>query len=266
TNTVTFNLTAPDPEFPDKLALPFADAVPAETPDHQVSPEQLPATGPYMTQSFVPGHRWVLVRNPLFHEWSRQAPPAGHPSRIILRPDIPPGPAVNAVEQNRADVLLSPPQDGTYGLATRYARQLHSAPLGATVGLVLNTRVAPFDVLAARQALNYAIDRAALIQIIGGSRMAQPTSQILPPATPAYQPNCPYTINPGPGGSWTGPDLARAEQLVAASGTRGAKVTVVTGAFGTQIPTQATGRYLVSVLDELGYRTSLRVITNPSAY
>jgi len=102
--------------------------------------------------------------------------------------------------------------------------------------------------------------------MIGGSLMAQPTCQVLPPAMPGYQPYCPYTINPSPTGSWTGPDLARAEQLVAASGTRGAKVTVVTGAFGTQIPTQATGRYLVSVLDELGYRASLRVITDPSAY
>jgi YVTN family beta-propeller protein len=264
--TVTFNLTAPDPEFLYKLAVPFADAVPAGTPDHQVSPAQLPATGPYMTQSFVPRHRWVLVRNPLFDEWSSQAQPDGYHSRIILRLDIPPRPAVNAVEQNRADVLLSPPRDRIYQLATRYAHQLHSPPLGATIGLVLNTRVAPFNVLAARQALNYAIDRAALIQMIGGPLMAQPTCQVLPPAMPGYRPYCPYTINPSPSGSWTGPDLARAEQLVTASGTRGAKVTVVTGAFGTQIPTQATGRYLVSVLDKLGYQSSLRVITDPSTY
>ncbi len=74
------------------------------------------------------------------------------------------------------------------------------------------------------------------------------------------------SINPSPSGGWTSPDLARAEQLVTASGTRGAKVTVVTGAFGTQIPTQATGHYLVSVLDQLGYRASLQVITDPNAY
>ena len=146
-------------------------------------------------------------------------------------------------------------------LATRYPSQLHSGPLGATIGLVLNTRVWPFSVLAARQALNYAIDRNKLIQLIGGPLAAQPTCQILPPALPGYQPYCPYTLNPGPGGVWTAPDLARAEQLVRASGTRGARVTVVTGAFGTQIPDQATGRYLVSVLDQLGYRASLQVIT-----
>jgi peptide/nickel transport system substrate-binding protein len=105
--------------------------------------------------------------------------------------------------------------------------------MGATIGLVLNIRVWPFNVLAARQALNYAIDRNRLIRLIGGPLMAQPTCQILPPAMPGYQPYCPYTISPGPGGGWIAPDLARAEQLVRASGTRGAKVTVVSGAFGS---------------------------------
>ena len=91
TDTVTFHLTAPEPDFLNKLAFPFADAVPAGTPDHQIGPAQLPATGPYMTQSFVPLHRWVLIRNPKFHSWSSQAQPEGYPSRIILRLDIPPG-------------------------------------------------------------------------------------------------------------------------------------------------------------------------------
>jgi peptide/nickel transport system substrate-binding protein len=263
--TVTFHLTAPDPEFLYKLAFPLADAVPAGTPDHQVGPAQLPATGPYMTQSFVPRHRWVLVRNPRFHEWSGQAQPGGYPSRIILRLDISPGPAVTAVEQNRAVVLLSPPQARIQELATRYPSQLHSGPEGATIGLVLNTRVWPFNVLAARQALNYAIDRALLIRLIDGPLMAQPTCQILPPAMPGYRPYCPYTVDPSPNGAWLAPDLARAEQLVRASGTRGAKVTV-TGAFGMGIPVQSTGRYLVSVLNQLGYRASLQVVTGWNAY
>ena len=265
-NTITFHLTAPDPEFLYKLAFSFADAVPAGTPNHLIEPGQLPATGPYMTQSFVPGHRWILVRNPRFRPWSDEAQPSGYPDRIVLRLDIPPGPAVNAVERGSADVLLSPSPARLPELATRYAGQLHSGPLGATIGLVLNTRVRPFNVLAARQALNAAIDRNKLIQLIGGPLAAQPTCQALPPALPGYRPYCPYTLNPGPGGVWTAPDLARAERLVRASGTRGTRVTVVTGAFGTKIPDGTTGRYLVSVLDQLGYRASLRVIADPSAY
>jgi YVTN family beta-propeller protein len=264
--TVTFHLTAPDPNFLYKLAFPFADAVPAGTPRHLVSPVQLPATGPYVTQSFVPGQRWVLIRNPRFRPWSDIAQPSGYPDRIVLRLDVRPGPGVDSVLHGRADVLLSPPPARLPELATRYASQLHSGPLGATVGLVLNTRTWPFRVLAARQAVNYAVDRNRLIQLIGGPLTGQPTCQILPPAMLGYQPYCPYTLDPGPAGVWTAPNLARAEHLVSASGTRGAKVTVLTGAFGAQIPYLATGRYLVSVLNQLGYRASLRVITNYNEY
>src|SRR5262249_56774412 len=102
---------------------------------HGVGAAKRQPTGPYMTRSSVPWHRWVLVRNPRFHQWSSQAQPGGYPSRIILRLDIPPGPAVTAVEQNRADVLVSPPPASIHQLATRYASQLHRGPLGPTVGL-----------------------------------------------------------------------------------------------------------------------------------
>ena len=214
----------------------------------------------------MPRHSWTLVRNPRFRLWSDQAQPGGYPSRIVLRLDIPPGPAVAAVQHAHADVLLSPAPAGLPALATRHPSQLHSGPLGATIGLVLNTRVWPFNVLAARQALNYAIDRSKLIQLIGGPLTAQPTCQILPPGLPGYQPYCPYTLNPGPGGVWIASNLALAEHLVSASGTRGARVTVLTGAFGTEIPDRPTGRYLVSVLDQLGYRASLHVITDWHAY
>ena len=108
-DTVTFHLTAPDPEFLYKLAFSWAYAVPRGTPDHMISAAQLPATGPYMTKSLVPGRTWVLVKNPRFREWSQQAQPGGYPDRIVLRLDIGPGQAVADVEDGRADVLLSAP-------------------------------------------------------------------------------------------------------------------------------------------------------------
>ena len=140
-NTVTFHLTAPDPHFLYKLAFPFAYAIPPGTPDHLISAAQLPATGPYMTRSLVSGHTWVLVRNPRFRPWSQQAQPGGYPDRIVVWYDVTPGQAVADVEHGRADALLSPPPGSVGQLATRYTSQLHSGPLVALTGLVLNTRV-----------------------------------------------------------------------------------------------------------------------------
>jgi len=265
TGTVTFHLVAPDPDFLYKLALPFADAIAAGTPDRMLSASQIPATGPYMTASYVPHHRWVLIRNPRFRQWSAAAQPRGYPDRIVLRLDVPAGPAVKAVEQSRADVLLSPAAR-LREIVTRYPNLLHSGPQPGTIGLVLNTRAYPFSVTAARRAVNYAIDRRTLIRLIGGSSAGELTCQIMPPALPGYQPYCPYTASPSPGGAWTAPDLAMAQKLVAASGTKGARVTVLTGAFGTSIPVVTTGRYIVSVLDQIGYRASLRVISDYTAY
>jgi YVTN family beta-propeller protein len=264
--TVTFHLTAPDPDFLDKLALPFADAVPAGTPLHAVSITQLPATGPYVTRSFAPSRMWVLVRNPRFRVWSALAQPGGYPNKIVLRLGVAPDAAVNGVEQGHADVMFTaPPVDRVGELSTRYANLLHTYPLGDTFTLFLNTRTWPFSVLAARQAVNYAVDRSAIIKMLGGSLTAQPTCQILPPTLPGYRAYCPYTINPGPSGAWQAPDLARARQLVRASHTAGARVTVVTSAWPGDPPPAAIGHYLVSVLGQLGYRASLRVV-NSNAY
>jgi ABC-type transport system substrate-binding protein/DNA-binding SARP family transcriptional activator len=258
--TVTFHLTRPDPDFLYKLAFAWASAVPAGT----LGDKALPATGPYMTRAFVPNRSWVLVRNPRFREWSREAQPAGFPDRIILK--AAPSNQVAALEHGAADVLLAPPLERVDALARRYASQVHIDPAGATFALVVNTRVAPFDRLAVRKALNYAIDRNRIARLSGSSLTAQPTCQVLAPTLPGYRPYCPYTLDPSPSGSWTAPDFAKAERLVAGSGTRGNKVTLLLTGPPPDAPTLQVGRYVVSVLDRLGYQATLKVSTNaPSA-
>jgi ABC-type transport system substrate-binding protein/DNA-binding SARP family transcriptional activator/streptogramin lyase len=257
--TVAFHLVRPDPDFLYKLAFAWASAVPAGTPS-DLGRRALPATGPYMTRSLSPGRSWVLVRNPRFHEWSREAQPNGFPDRIVL--NVAPARQFGALQRGAIDVLLAPPLARVDALARRYANQLHIDPSGITFALFLNTRVAPFDRVSVRRALNYAVDRDRIARLTGSSLTARPTCQILAPTLPGYRPYCPYTLNPDPSGSWTAPDLAKAERLVAASGTRGMKVTLLMTPPRPGEPTLQIGRYVVSVLDRLGYRASFRVITN----
>src|SRR5262249_23007331 len=216
--TIAFHLTKPDPDFLYKLAFAMASAVP---PGATKAP--LPATGPYMTRSFTPHKSWVLVRNPHFHEWSRDAQPVGYPDRIELTAGL--SGQIAALEQGAADVLLAPPVGRIDELARRLASQLHIDPVGATFAWVMTTRVTPFNRLQARRALNYALDRDRIARLTGSALTAQPTCQILAPTLPGYRPYCPYTLDPAPSGSWNAPDLARAQQLVASSGTNGAKAT-----------------------------------------
>jgi ABC-type transport system substrate-binding protein/DNA-binding SARP family transcriptional activator len=255
--SVAFHLTAADPDFLYKLAFPMADAVPSDTPGHDIGRTPLPATGPYMTRSFSPGHTWKLVRNPHFRVWSQDAQPYGYPDRIVLRTYTNPRKAVSTIEHGTTDVLPSVPSNSVGELATRYANQLHSDPFAGTYAFVMNTRVPPFDHLDVRRALNYAIDRGRIVAFNGGSLTAQPTCQILPPTVPGYQPYCPYTVDPNSSGSWTAPDVAKADQLIGRSGTRGMRVTVLVD---SSEPTGKIGPYAVSVLDRLGYRASLKVV------
>jgi hypothetical protein len=64
--------------------------------------------------------------------------------------------------------------------------------------------------LRVRQALNYAIDRAKMVQLYGGPTFAAPTCQPVAPGLPGYRRYCPYTQHPTADGRWSAPDLSRA--------------------------------------------------------
>jgi len=117
--------------------------------------------------------------------------------------------------------------------------------------------VAPFNDMRVRRAVSYAIDRQELARLLGQS--SRPTCQLLPPGyITGYQRYCPYTLNPNASGAWSAPDVATAQRLIAASHTRGIRI-VIWSQPGYLTPDwTAAGRYLVSLLDELGYQAQIR--------
>jgi YVTN family beta-propeller protein len=258
-NTVTFRLVAPDPDFLHKLTLPYAAAVPAGVSAREVSQRPIPATGPYMIDSYVPGQHLRLVRNPYFREWSNAAQPDGYVDRIVFRLGVDPNRAVTAIERGQADygiydVPFAPPGNRLHELVTRYPAQVHVNPLPEVHYFIMNTRVPPFDDIRVRRALNYAIDRNVLVELNGGPDAARPTCQALPPGIPGYERYCPYTVNPSATGAYSGPDLAKARRLIRASGTRGMRANVLTD------PHLRDTAHVVSVLKRLGYRASARPV------
>jgi peptide/nickel transport system substrate-binding protein len=261
-NKVTFHLTRGDPEFLDKLAVPFAFILPASTPTKNVDIPP-PGTGPYKWAEYAPNKQIKLVRNPNFKVWSKDAQPAGNPNTITQKFGLSVEAEYTQVANNQADwVFDQPPADRLNELGTKYADRVYVNPLTATFYFAFNVNEPPFNNLKARQGVNYATDRDALVKIYGGPSTAVPTCQVLPPNFPGYEPYCPYTKNPG-SGKWTGADMAKAKQLIEQSGTKGASVKVTT----TTTPNdKAYGLYFVGLLNDLGYKASLQALSSDIQY
>jgi len=255
--SVTINLTQPDAEFLYKLAVPHAAILPADTPTHDQGNTPIPGTGSYHFVSYDPNASLVLERNPHFQQWSREAQPKGYPDRVEYRFGGTEESAVNAIVNGQADWLYEPLPSGRLAeLSRSHAAQLHVSPLIAWWYAPINVNLPPFDDVRVRQALNYAVDRDALVALFGGPALAAPVCSILPPGMPGHADACDYTENPGQ--EWSAPDMDKAHALVEASGTRGQKVTVVSD---DSVSSRAVGTYLQSVLTELGYDAALQSIS-----
>jgi peptide/nickel transport system substrate-binding protein len=147
---------------------------------------------------------------------------------------------------------LSLDQDRALELAA--PNRVHAGPAPTTSYLFVNVRARPFNDTRVRRALSFAVDRRRMVELAGGSGLASLSCQVLPPGLPGYAPTCPFTRDASPGGRWSAPDLERARRLIAASGTRGARVQV----WGLPKYAAVT-RYAGEVLRRLGYRVRVRV-------
>ena len=198
--TVTFHLRSPDPDFLYKLALPYADVLPASTPSREAAGARapshqrhirVPATGPYTVTRYVPGEGVWLTRNPYYREWSRAAQPSGYPDRIAISLNHSPNKGAALVRRGAADFMSNvgpPPAGQRTVLRTREPSQLRVNSLLATDFFFLNTHTRPFDDIRVRHALNDALDRRRIVNLYGGPSTAQATCQMLPPQVPAISP------------------------------------------------------------------------------
>jgi len=255
--TVVINLVAPDPELKYKLSVPHASILPAGSPPKDAGNKPIPTTGPYMIASYDPNTALTLVRNPSFTQWSHDAQPQAYSDTVTESFGLTVEAAVTAVENGQADwVFDPPPADRLDEIGTRYASQAHVNTLTAMWYLPMNHNLAPFDNLKARQAVNWAVDRNAVVKLYGGAKLAQPVCTFLPPGFPGHVDDCQYTADSGK--TWAAPDLAKAKQLVQESGTAGMAVGIVTQ---DDEVNKSIGEYLQSLFTQLGWKATLKPIS-----
>ena len=256
--TVTIHLKRPSGEFLDQMAMNFAVVLPENTPPHDLGTVPPASTGPYTIASYDPTRAMHIVRNPYYHQWSAEAQPAGFVDAMEYRFGLQDESEATDVLRGSQDWMFDEkPLDRLEEIGNKHASQARLTPQVAYYYLALNTRLPPFDHVQARQAVAYAVNRRALINLFGGPGLGTPLCHLLPDGVPGFEPYCPYTKQPGT--QWTAPDLARARELVRQSGTKGMEVTLITS--DKQVE-RTMGIYLQSVLSDIGYNAKLHALSS----
>ena len=253
TGKITIKLNAPQGDFNYILATEFAAPVPANSPQKDTSTNPVPSTGPYMISSYKPNKSVLVVRNPKFDASAFDGNvPSGNPDKMTIDIIGDPGVALTRTLNGTDDYdFQQPPADRLAELQAKNADQIKVYTPANTYYYFMNNRVAPFDNVKVRQAVNFAINREALVRIYGG--LATPTENVLPPTYPQYKKLNLYPYN-----------VAKAKQLIKDAGATGADVTVWTSNNTSRNAPQA-GAYLQDVLKSIGLNAKLKQI-NAAVY
>jgi peptide/nickel transport system substrate-binding protein len=253
TGEIVINLENPRGTFNNELALMFVAPIPQSTPGEDQSASPIPASGPYMITQSQPGRGWTYERNPY---WAKDNGkeielPAGHVDKIEIEVQRNQSTQINDVESGKLNWIFDPPPTDRYQEVKEKfeGSQFTSEPTISTYYFWMNQTTEPFNNLKVREAVNYAVDPAALERIYTGQIVG--TQQILPPGMPGYKK---FELFPH--------DVAKAKELVAESGVKDKEVTVWTD---SESPNNDAGTYYQGVLEEIGLKVELKIL-NPDNY
>lgn len=188
--TIVFHLSAPFPEFDNVLAQPNAVAFPVDSGAGDEFIKDIIASGPYTLDSYTPGSVIKLTRN---EHWDpdtddlREAYPDAwqfdmgiEAATIDERMIAGQGSDVNAIAGVIQAATLPRVQEPSL------QERVVNSPAFCTTYMSMNTTKAPFDNLAARQAVNWALDRSSIVNASGGTMLADPATTIIPSAVSGH--------------------------------------------------------------------------------
>jgi ABC-type transport system substrate-binding protein len=191
--TIIFKLNGADPIFVQKLAMPFAAAVPREVAERWGDDfsQHAVGSGPFMLREWRGGQRIVVVKNP--HYFLRGLP---HLDAVEMQIGVDEELEWFKFEAGEIDVAAIPTADFTYVMATPRLKALVLRMVTlATDYLGMNCQMAPFNDVRVRRAFNYAIDKRKLVAVLNGRGVV--AQGVLPPGLPGYDAGVQgYAYNP----------------------------------------------------------------------
>ena len=204
--TLVIRLLRPASDFANILAMPFASAAPVEylayVPDSNAFRQHTISDGPYQIVGYQPGKQIVLGRNPA---WEQAGDSLRHQyvDRIQITEGQDQGPVQEQIQAGTADMewdtqvpiadipqlqAAKDPRLGIYPTLSSNPYVVFNLQSPNNKGALANVKV--------RQALQYAIDKAAVGQVYGGPSLNTPLDQVIPPGNIGYQS---FDLYPTPG-------------------------------------------------------------------
>jgi oligopeptide transport system substrate-binding protein len=182
--TLQITLSRPDATFLHVMALNFAHVVPREAVEESGADfgRDPVGTGAYRLGEWTLGQRVVFERNPDY--WREGLPKL---DQITFEIGQEPTVALLRLQRGEVDILgdgippaqfLQVMEDEAWADNVIEGGQLH------TGYVTMNVRMEPFDNVDVRRAVNMAINKDRIVQIINGR--AVPANQPLPPTMPGY--------------------------------------------------------------------------------
>ncbi len=206
--TVVFRLTHPATYFVDMLAMPCFSPAPVEFLDYlPASPDlakHLVSDGPYQVQTWSPTKQIVYTRNPA---WQAASDPIrkAYVDKIVVDETVSQESAQQQLQTGTpsADMEwdVAPPPSQLPKLIATKDPLLNIGETSSSNPYIVFNMVSPnnhgaMSKLKVRQALEYAINRKHLVQVLGGPDVNTPLSHVLPRNIDGSQPIDPYPYNP----------------------------------------------------------------------
>lgn len=203
--TITFHLTSPTPDFLYRMSLPATGPIPEEVAkcftEAGTYGRDLISSGPYMIQGsndlnisscktiqplsgFDPSSKLILVRNPNYDPATDStAMRQNLPNEFAFTIDTNQTDIFNRIRAGLADDAIDEPPPSTVAEVAADPSQRGLIRVGAadaTKYISMNLTTPPFDDIHVRQAVNFIMDKAGLQQANGGPLFGQVATSVVP--------------------------------------------------------------------------------------
>ncbi|MEU4193892.1 ABC transporter substrate-binding protein [Kribbella sp. NPDC026611] len=228
-STIVFKLNKPYGDWPWIASMPAFSPVPKKADTDPAHYGEKPmASGPYQVQSYTPGSKLVLVRNPNWDKSTDQAR-TGLPDSIVtdmgLQPDVVNQRLIADAGDDKfaastgvsVPAALIPTINGNPAVKARVA----TSPAGALEYLAMNTQRPALAKPEVRKAIEYAVDKQAVQVAEGGPEYGGEIASTL--ITPGIDGYTKYDLYQAPPAG----DPEKAKQLLAAAGVSNLSLVLV---------------------------------------